>query len=158
MEKLDKGPPAAYEAWKPDDPGAGASPGQEAASPGLGSAAASLSAVGADLDSDDFLQLSWQTVRASLGTTVSEQRFRILASETAAAAARAQSPASDDGFSRLIMETVTQEADEPDAAAAAAVLGAYAEVLSSQPLRQLADTRMNREKLTALYQNMKSMD
>lgn len=166
MEKLDKGPPATYEAWKPDEqtPNDGASPEPAASSPSagqssLGSAAASLSAMGASLDSDDFLQLGWQTNRVVSDLAAGEnsgQHFRLLASETAAAAARAASPSGDDGVSRLIMETVSQEADEPDAAAAAAVLSSYADVLKSKPLRELSDTRLNREKLQALYQRMQS--
>merc|ERR1719159_2227897 len=87
-----------------------------------------------------------------------EERFKLLSSETAAAAARATSPGFDDAASQLIMETVTQEADEPDAAAASTVLGAYADVLNSKPLHQLSETRLNREKLTALFNRMQGVD
>lgn len=161
MEKLDEGPPLIYEAWKPEDDAtpamalaAGETPVADA-SPRLSSAVASLSAAAASLDDDSLLQLHWQRSRVDSG---GKTKFRLLASETKAAAIRAASPPADDGVSRLITETVSQETDKPDAVAVSAVLGAYADVLNSKPLRQLSRTHLNRESLLALYERMQRVD
>lgn len=162
MEKLDKGPPTAYTAWKPDDAPPADSGGADGGA-GLTSAAASLSAAAASLDDDSFLQIASSDTQGDEIAWMNqnqnaEERFKLLSSETAAAAARATSPGFDDAASQLIMETVTQEADEPDAAAASTVLAAYADVMNSKPLHQLSETRLNREKLTALFNRMQGVD
>lgn len=170
MENLEKGPPVSYTAWTPSDDSSSSGLSDAAAKleggsgsdgGGAPSPASSLAAAAKSLDDDDlsFLQVHrWESVRtasAAEAAAAAEAAEATRVTQAAQASAAVTAP-STDSVSQLIMDTASEEAEDPEAAVASAVLGSYAEVLGSKPLRQLADTHMTLGKLRALWERLQA--